>query len=71
MAGVYKQTTRSDTQHAVPVMASLADLYIQVIMPGMHHAVSSVSALGTIIVMPAMQHVISSASAVGTITVIP
>ena len=71
MAGVYKQTTTPDTQHAVPVMASLADLYIQVIMPGMHHAVSSVSALATIIVMPAMQHVISSASAVGTITVIP
>ncbi len=52
-------------------MASLARLYIQIIMPDMQHAVSSVPVEGTIIIMPDMQHAVSSVSAVGTSIIMP
>jgi len=45
----------------------LAGLCIQIIMPDMQHAVSSVSVVGTIIVMPDMQHAVSGVSVEGTI----
>ena len=46
------QTITLDIQQAVSVMASLADLYIQISISDKRHVISSVSAVGTIIVIP-------------------